>query len=190
MKPTHYIIIILIAIIGAMWFFWPQPKPDTSLQQEIHKLNGELSEARYEISTLLNEREKSKQEGVEKDRAFKATIEGLNSRLAQKREKVITIIQDNPDLKAFVETQDSVIAVQGKRIDTLSADILKQSMDCNKIISRFEGMLQVHAQKDSLQDLQIVGAMRDLRKQKRANRLGKVIAIGLGVIGFITGNQI
>ena len=192
MKLIPWIIIVAGAILA--WFFWPEPKDQSDLIQKqtelIHDLNGKLQQKGYEISILVNEKEKDDQENAEKDRAFKTTIEGLNSRLAQRREKVVTIIQDNPDLKAFVETQDSVISVQGRRIDTLQTDLLKQSIKCDSIIFRFEDMIHVHAQKDSLQDLQIVGAMRDLRRQRRANRLGKVIAIGVGVLSFLAGNKI
>lgn len=120
--------------------------------------------------------------------AFKSKISALEKTSAQKREKVITIIQDNPDLSDFVVSADNVIATLKQRVDTLEANLKFQKQLYNNLIiiqgKEWVNMNKIVAQKDVI----IKDQEKTIRKRNRGNKALKTLAI-IGTIGGIIGGS-
>lgn len=127
---------------------------------------------------------------AEERESFKTKLNAISRRQDTRRPQVLQQIDSLPIVKAFIETQDSVIAFQSARIDSLELDKAELRVDVRTITDNF--IRQMEAQESKIQATeQLADAYKkDARKSKRANRWAKAGAVVLGVGGFLLGSQL
>jgi hypothetical protein len=122
-SPKDYIIAGLVLIlILVILFRKTQPVDQTdnqSFKNTIEKLTLEKAQKDAQISTIFQESEHKDSTVKVELRAKDKEINLLKAKLSKQRPPITIMADSVPELKAFIATQDSLIAATEQRADTL-----------------------------------------------------------------------
>lgn len=188
MKLHHWVIIGLVLIIIGMIVFWPSPAPDTTRvykdQIQKDKLIKQELEAKLN-ETLARIRTDSLQQAIQA-RNHTNTVDSLSARIndLKRNPRVITVLEENIEVRELVESQDSLITVQTARIDTLELNLSDLRIDLRQVQRNFEGQISALESIRSNQSEIISQQEKEIRKYRREKRLAIVggIAAVLSVL--------
>lgn len=189
MKLPHYVILALLLVIGAMWFFWPQPKDpdytvfDAELKKRATRLSELIEDHKQQQERILARFEKDSLDKV----AYRNEIKALKSKIAQRRPRIDSIIVDSPELKEFISMQDSVIVRQQARIDSLDATVGSLEIDIGKVTDNFMERLKLQSETIDDQKLIIEDQRKQLRKERRNKKIAKILVPVVAVGAFLLG---
>lgn len=184
--PHHWIILALLAIIIAGIVFWPSPTPDTTRvykdQIQKDKLIKQELEAKLN-ETLARIRTDSLQQAIQA-RNHTNTVDSLSARIndLKRNTRVITVLEENVEVRELVESQDSLITVQAARIDTLMVNLSDLRLDARKITANFEAQIEALGSIREAQTQIISQQEKEIRRHKREKR----IAIVGGIAGVLS----
>ena len=187
---AKWIIIGLLLVIGAMWFFWPSNKPDYSSHENRIKLREQaISELQVENTKLLS---RIKSDSVshkieiqaykDRDKKKSAYIANLkaNPVVIKVREEVPLIDSAFQAYDSLLESKDQQINLQEKYVSTLQLDIgaLKNS---------FEERIALQDSTINDQREIIIDLTTRLNKKKpvwqKLGQIGKdILKVGAGVV--------
>lgn len=119
---------------------------------------------------------------AEEKQAYQKSITGLQARLRTKRERIDTLWRDNPALREYVATADSVISFQSARINSLEIDKAELRVDVKTITDNFLRQIEQHEVKLKATEQLAEVYKKDLRKQRRKTRLATIFGFG-GTVG-------
>lgn len=195
---TERIAIFVLAIVTTIFIMRDCARPDEEKESTEQK---EYNSAMAELKGLLDSTQaiqehaiKSLAEHKGKDSVAKAAFKIENTRLkkqlAIRRPQVQVMIDSTPPLKAFIQTQDSIILTQDVRIDSLEASMdFQRKLNEDLIITEFqedkiEAAMQIQAAQriDQLEKLS--------RKKERKSRFVKVLVPVVAVAGLLLGSQL
>ena len=194
MKLPHYVILALLLVIGAMWFFWPQPKdPDYSEYEfkiklrdaQIHSLGRDYEKLVMKIESDSVSHTNEIQTYKDRDKKKSAYIANLkaNPIVIKVREEVPLIDSAFHAYDSLLQSKDEQIELQARYIDTLQVDI-------GKVTDNFMERLKLQSETIDDQKLIIDGQRKELRQERRGKRLAKFVAIGAAIGGFLLGSQL
>lgn len=192
MKPIYWVVIGLAAVIVLMILFDRDPEPVNTQpwKDTIAKVNEQLSDSSARIQSLLKENKELKVEHRAEKESFVGQINGLKTRLAQKRVKIDTLILDNPELAEYVAVADSTIEVQTARIETLEFQYDKLEVNMEAVVLNFEEQIKLHEQKFEAQKELTKDYQKQARKERRKATLFKVTTV-VGTVGaFLLSSQL
>jgi len=185
------VIFFLVVIIILMILFRRQSDngKEKELQGKIELRDQEISKLHQEALVLTD---KIKSDSVKQsgDRAtFQNAIGTLQARLRVKRVEIDTLILDNPALANYVAAADSVIQIQGERINSLEGNLKELRVDIAGLNFNFQERLDL--QSATISDLTKVSEdqRKQLRKTRRSVKLLKIVAIVGTVGGIFLGGQ-
>lgn len=184
LRVPSWLFVIALGVILIMIFMWPSPPEPYNTQawkDSIAAANEKLARLDAQNQSLLDSIRKDSVEGAKESEAFKVKIQRLSKRLADQRPIVDSIIIDNPVLIDFVNNQDSVIEVQGWRVDALEHQLGKLQTSMVGITKNFEQRIALHEQRYQDQ----VQISNEYRKEARKQRREKRIAIGAGIAATV-----
>lgn len=192
MKPIHYVTGALAIVIVIMMILWPDTEPASTQpwKDTITSIETKLADTVAQNQVLRDSIKKINIEHREEKEVFKTTIDRLLVKKASQRPKVDSLIFDNPVLIEYVNTADSIIEVQGHRIEVLEYQFGKLSMSNEALTANFESQLELHRQKYEASQNLAEEYRKENRKVKRANRFLKAGAVVLGVGGLFLGSQL
>jgi len=178
----YYIILALTAVVVFLLLTKPTAV-DNNHAQEIEAQTRKIDSLERSNTGLLAELAKYKVEFKVAKKASDSTISGLTRKLATKKTKIDTLIVENPSLKEYVETADSLIQEQGNRITALEDMYGRLEQRAGQLQSNFEANLKAHQEREKLKDDQIAALEKKLKKKTFGNKLLQ----GLVVVGTIGG---
>lgn len=185
MKLHHWAIIGLVLIIIGMIVFWPSPTPDTTRvykdQIQKDKLIKQELEAKLN-ETLARIRTDSLQQAIQA-RNHTNTVDSLSARIndLKRNPRVITVLEENIEVRELVESQDSLITVQAARIDTLTVNLSDLRVDLKSVTENFEAQLAASDRIIENQGQILNQKDKEIRKHRREKR---AILIG-GIVGIV-----
>lgn len=185
MKLHHWVIIGLVLIIIGMIVFWPSPTPDTTRvykdQIQKDKLIKQELEAKLN-ETLARIRTDSLQQAIQA-RSHTNTVDSLSARIndLKRNPTVITVLEENVEVRELVESQDSLITVQAARIDTLTLNLSGLRVDLQSVTENFEAQLAASDRIIENQGHILNQKDNEIRKHRREKR---AILIG-GIVGIV-----
>lgn len=186
LNVPSYLFFIAVSIIALMIWFWPEEqKPDTTaFKNAITSIETKLADTVAQNQVLRDSIKVLKVTHVKEAEAFKVKITRLTGKLATQRPKVDSIIFDNPVLIEYVNTADSVIEVQGHRIEILEYQFGKLSMSNEALTANFESQLKL--QESRFTDSQNLASEleKDLKKEKRRAKIAKIL-VPIALVGGI-----
>lgn len=188
-----WLIIGLTVVIVLLILFQPS-KPDPERQIYIDSVKV-LQSQKAEISSRFEDlrvyaSNKAISDSVQL-RAQEREITRLKVKASQARTpKVDTLILDNPELKVFVEAQDSVIHQQSVLIDTLKNQLRFERNVREQLVALHYDSDKISASLQELSEQRIVTLEKDLKKERRKGWFLKAVAIVGSVAAFIGGSQL
>jgi hypothetical protein len=129
-------------------------------------------------STLESTKLKANNDSIAKNQA--TLISDL-----KRKPRVIEVIKQEPEIKALVEAQDSLINLQFQRIAVLEGLEHELRQDMSKVLISCEQRFQAQVEKFALAEQRISDLEKQNRKERRKGKLKAVmipIAAGLGLI--------
>lgn len=192
MKPTHWIIIGLAAVIVFLLLTDKDPSTvdlapyETAIAIADHQIDSLTKSNRATIKRI---QEDSIIQAEERE-SFKTKLNAISRRQDIRRPQVLQQIDSLPIVKAFIETQDSVIYFQSARIYSLELDKVELRVDIRTITDNF--IRQMEAQESKIQATQALADAykKEARRSKRSARWLKAGAVALGVGGLFLGAQL
>lgn len=187
-----WLIIGLAVVVILMLLFDKDPDPVNTQpwKDTIALKDFQIQELNLQNQALLIDlREDSVRQAKEKQ-SFLSEINRLSKRRDTSRPQVQPLIDSIPPLKAFIETQDSIILTQAIRIDTLESNLSNLRIDLNEITTNFQEQLKLSQEKFEAQGEILKLSMKENKKIRRANLWAKVGAVALGIGGFFLGSQL
>lgn len=187
-------IVILTGVIILLILFQPKRQPNLdkikALEYGIAHADVKIAQLTKDSTKLADKIQADSIKQVAERSTFRNSIGSLQARLRDKRVKIDTLILESPTLRDYVATADSVIQIQGTRIDTLESNLKELRVDMAGLTFTFEEMLQLEREKFIAQETLTKEYKKQARKSKRANRFLKAGAVVLGVGGFLLGSQL
>lgn len=120
---------------------------------------------------------------AEERESFKTKLNAISRRQNTRRPQVLEQIDSLPIVKAFIETQDSVISLQAVRIDTLQNNLSELRINLSQIQNNFLKQIEQHEVKlkstEALVDAYKKENRSERRKRKIATALIPVAAVGM-----------
>lgn len=168
-----------------MIVFWPSPAPDTTRvykhQIQKDKLIKQELEAKLN-ETLARIRTDSLHQAIQA-RNHTNTVDSLSARLndLKRNPRVITVLEENIEVRELVESQDSLITVQAARIDTLTLNLSDLRVDLKSVTENFEAQLAASDRIIENQGQILNQKDKEIRKHRREKR---AILIG-GIVGIV-----
>lgn len=194
MKPTTWVIIGLIVVIGLMWFFQPGPnEPDYSIK------DAQIAQRDTLIHKLSREAEKEKQERKAERLAYMDTVRTYKDRDKKRVAEiarikahpvVIRVREEIPIIDSAFHAYDSLLKSKDVQISLAEKRITKLEVDITEVEERFEEQLRLMG--ENVADLKSIteDQRKQLRKIRRQNRLVKVVAVVSAVGGLLLGGQL
>lgn len=186
------IIILLLGFIVVMTCQSPPPDPAAAIYEDSVKvLKADKAIIAAQIERVI-ETSNYKAKVSDSLLALKEKeITRLKVKASQARTpKVDTLILDNPELKVFVENQDSVIQEQGILIDTLKSQIRFEREVRESLMTMHYDADKITANLLELRSQRIVTLEKDLKKKNRGVKFWKAAAVALGVGGLLIGSSL
>lgn len=187
-KTYIWIIIFLMLVIVGMIVFWPSPAPDTTqvYKDQIQKDRLIKQELEAKLNeTLARIRTDSLQQAIQA-RNHTNTVDSLSARIndLKRNTRVITVLEENVEVRELVESQDSLITVQAARIDTLMVNLSDLRLDARKITANFEAQIEALGSIREAQTQIISQQEKEIRRHRREKRLAIIGGI-VGVVGAL-----
>lgn len=190
MKPTYWIIAALVLVIGLGWYLWPEPQDFSESRQAYETEIAILKVEKAHISSRFDSLAKTSKHRGKSDSLKIARkdlkIQGLEKLSKEKRVKVETIIQDNPDLLSFVETQQEVIGELKELVDTLKESLAFQIRVKDELIQNHFAEERIDEQINEKKDQRIAQLEKQVKKERRGKRFWRfmsVLSLGGGAYG-------
>ena len=174
-SPYIWIIIALLLLVIGLIVFWPSPEPDNTRiwKEQISRDKAIREELQGKLTETLARIKQDSLQQVSEAEAYKRDVDSLSARISQLRRspRVITVLAENPDVKALVDQQDSLITVQAARIDTLTVNLADLRVNLHQVRSNFEGQITALESISSNQSEIIAVQEKELKRERRQKRL-------------------
>lgn len=193
MKLPHYVILALLLVIGAMWFFWPSNKPDYSdhenriklREQAVHELQAENTKllARIKSDSVSHTNEIQRYKDRDKIKSREIARIKANPVIVKVREEVKEVDSLIVAYDSLLQSKDEQIELQARYIDTLQVDI-------GKVTDNFMERLKLQSETIDDQKLIIEDQRKELRKERRNKKIAKILVPVVAVASFLAGSQL
>lgn len=189
MKPTHWIIIGLAAVIVFLLLTDKDPQSvdlvpyETALaiaDQRILQLEQDSIKLAHKIKSDSLKQAKEKIEYQRKDEKKSREIARLKA-----NPKVIEVLAANPETDSLVKALEEKNELQQVRIDTLESNLSTLRVDMKKMNENFSARLSETEGKLKSTQALADAYKRDAKKSKRANRVLKVLCVALPVAALL-----
>lgn len=181
------LLIALILLSGILVFLSYQKDP--VLEDQLIRYQLEIDRNRHEIDSLLKRQDQLKRELKEdsiqsekEKKKYQYRIANLKQELEKKRPEITVIADSFPQLKEFINLQDSIITTQAARIDTLESDKARQWKTFNQILTaseeKYKAQVEINDHMNSIVQI-------ERKKNKRITKQNIGLKIGLGVVATI-----
>lgn len=190
---AKWIIIGLLLVIGAMWFFWPSNKPDYSLHEaRIAQREQAISELQVENAKLLSRIKADSVSHKIEVQAYKDRDKKKSREIARIKAspEVIRIRSESTSIDSLITIYDSVVTAKDEHISIQEKYIVNLQTDLKSIEANFESRVSLLQENSNDKDKIIESQSQELKKQKRRNRLHKFVTIPVAVIAFLVGSQL
>jgi cell division protein FtsL len=185
-----WIIIALLICIAVIISFWPKPV-DTSepFKREI----AEKDKFIVEQSKIISDYDQKLKESTLESIKLKADNDSLTKTQVtlisdlKRKPRVIEVIKQEPEVKALVDAQDSLINLQFQRIAVLEGLEFELRQDMSKVIISCEQRFQAQVEKFALAEQRIADLEKQNRKERRKGKIAKVLVPVAAVAGLLLG---
>ncbi len=188
---NYIIVIVLFICFGlVLWIaFHKEPvQDDSKLIQAKAKIGFLQAQVAYSktITDSLKKvvpilEEKHKLAIAVKDKRIKT----LEIRLASNRETVMKEVEDEPEVKDFILDQDSLATAQSDELNQVKQDWKQERHVLNQIVDQQDSTISKLDQVNAIQETVITNQEKQLKKDKRREKVLKVlipVALVLGVV--------
>jgi len=183
---TYFLVLLLLGVI--VWLILTRPdtekpaiiKHETEIKQDTKRIDSLLL---LQELLRLQMKEDSLKNKVQEKR-FKLRLATLEKKLEDQRQEVAPLIDSIPALHAFVTTQDSIISIQGERIDSLQTEKSIQWMKFNRLLlaseEKFNASVSINSHFKAIDDIR----KKDNRRLRKVNRL-LLVAVPTAFVGGV-----
>lgn len=186
--------ILLIIGSGLVYVFWPEKEDFSERKQQYETEIAILKVEKAHISSRFDSIAKASKDKGKSDSLKIARqdskIQGLEKLSKERRVKVETIIEDNPDLLSFVETQQEVITELKVQVDTLKASVAFHQKVNDELVQTHEAEERIDQQLHEKKDNRIVELEKEVKKQRRGKLVAKILVPVVAVASFLAGSQL
>lgn len=191
MKPGIQFWIIAVLTIVIVYLILSRPAPYDSNKQAY---TDTLTFLRAKEASIVAQGKRIIEAHRSKTKKDSLAINAKDEQIRQAKAKVVIrrvyiqpLVDSIPELKAFVQAQDSVILIQGQTIDTLKQALEFSKQAFNDLIQNHDAQESIEARIDLEQTERIADLEKQVRKTKRGNKLAKVLIPIVGLGAFILG---
>lgn len=192
MKILPWILLIVGAI--AVYLLWPQSELDEKRKREYETAIAVLEAEKAEIQSRQDFQQKMVKDTIE---AYSVQLRAQKQATAYWKEKSKEIrvivkerIESDPDVLAFVQSQDSVII----SLEAENFSLAKQALFNAQVYKDLIAMEMQEDRTDSLMHWQsqqrIASLEKDITKEKRKGRLAKILIPVAAAVGLFLGSSL
>ena len=182
MKIHHWIIIVLVAAIIAMIWFWPSSEP-SDREKELDKENTTLL---YKIDSLqrsnkarITQLKADSLRGVKVQDSLKTQANHFRGQAVKLKANpiIIRVREEVPEVDSLITAQDSVIVLQDHRIAAYTHQLGKLQVSMVGITANFESILSAERQRYA--NAQEIIALKDKEIKKAKKKTVGAVVIGV-----------
>jgi hypothetical protein len=190
-----FLFIGAVIVIILLILFQPKKAPSPYIEQteQIIAQKSEKIEVLTKEYVKIAEKMKSDSlEAAKSDSVYETRVKTLRSTVAKLRAnpKVVTIIQENPEIDSLVTAYDSAFMQMSAQIFSLQTTLRQVYTNEALLEHNFNERLELERSKFEDQKAITEQYEKDLRKSKRGSRLLKAGAVVLGVGAFVLGSSL
>lgn len=117
-------------------------------------------------------------------------IRQAKDKVAISRVSIQPLFDSIPELRRFIQGQDSVILIQGQQVDTLKSALQFREKLFNDLVTSHDAERNISERIGKEQDNRIANLEKQVKKTKRGNRWLKAGMVAIGVGSFFLGSQL
>lgn len=183
MKILPWILLIVGAI--AVWLLWPQTELDEKRKREYETAIAVLEAEKAEIQSKQDFQQKMVKDTIEaysvQLRAQKQATAYWKEKSKERRVVIKEIIESDPDVLAFVQSQDSVIL----SLETENQTLARQALFNAQV---YKDLIAMELQEDRTEEMmrqqmenRIADLERDVKKEKKKTKGAVILGIAAAV---------
>lgn len=182
-----YILVALVLAIILLIAFWPSKPIDTNgyvkeYESKIQKLEAQKAQKDAQISAIFQESEHKDSTVRVQLSAKDKEINGLKVKLSKQRPPITIMADSVPELKAFIATQDSLIAATEAKSDTLQMALTSQLQTIRDLRTLIIDKDKIQNEMFTTCSERVDKLQRDYEKEHKRKTGWKKVAAILGVV--------
>lgn len=191
MKDIKFIIIAVLTI-AVVYLILSRPAPHDSNKAQYLDT---LSFLRAKEASIIAQGQRIIKTYETRVEADSLKLAALDAQIRQAKAKVVIrrvfiepLADSIPELRSFIQGQDSVILLQGQTIDTLKQSLAFSKQAFNDLITNHNAEESIEARIDLEQTERIADLEKQVRKTRRGSKLAKALIPIVGVAMFFLGS--
>lgn len=191
MKPGIQFWIIAVLTIVIVYLILSRPAPYDSNKQAY---TDTLTFLRAKEASIVAQGKRIIEAHRSKTKKDSLAINAKDEQIRQAKAKVVIrrvyiqpLVDSIPELRSFIQGQDSVILIQGQQIDTLKQAYASQIQTTKDLIQNHDAQARISQRIEAEKDKRISDLEKQVRKTRRGSKLAKVLLPIVGLGAFILG---
>lgn len=189
MNKLWYIIFGLTTIVVYLILSRPTPYDSNKAQYE-----DTVSFLRAKEASIITQGQRIIKTYEDRVKVDSVKLAAKDEQIRQAKAKVVIrrvfiepLVDSIPELRSFIQGQDSVILIQGQQIDTLKQAYASQIQTTDDLINNHDAQARISERIEAEKDLRIESLEKQVRKTRRGSKLAKVLLPIVGLGAFILG---